>query len=127
MSKYYRLLIPHVSMRGNYFPRGVYHEKALPPEILKSEKVILDREEENSLPPENVKLVEVHKEVEKKVEKVDEVEETVQTTKVVTRSPSMKKTNHNPKETPDEVLEVIKQPDLKETQETPIKAGRIEK
>jgi len=123
--KYYRLTIPHVSMRGNYFPRGIYHEGALPPEIIKSDKVILDREEPSEELPQNIRLVEVKKEIEKDKVELEENTETLPPTEVVSKSPKVSKTNHKPKkDTVTEVVE-IEQPSLKETQDSQIKEGKV--
>lgn len=105
MSKKYRLLIPHTSQRGNFYPRGTYTEDQLPPEILKSRSIVVEFEENNTIDIGKENVVEIKRETRLEAEnkglvenpKIEERIEKVVAEKIDERSPKVEKVNHNPK------------------------------
>lgn len=106
MPKKIKLLIPHNSQRGNFYPRGIYLESELPPEILRSKNINILFEEENSIDVPSVEfkenIVEVKKTTRKQKEdkglvesKIVERKESIGIEKIDEKSPVIEKINHN--------------------------------
>lgn len=101
-----KLLIPHTSQRGNFYPRGEYEENQLPPEILKSNYISIEFEEQNVVDIGKENIVEIKKETRLQAEnkglvespKVEERVEKVVAERIEERTPIIEKVNHNPKQ-----------------------------